>query len=291
MINQQDRPSRRRFFKVAGVGAAASLAFQQSHLPGQAARAASDTGRRQRPFKLALASYTLRKFDIDQALAMTQRVGLPAICFKSFHLALDASPEEIAQACQKVKAAGLTLYGGGVISMKKEEDVGPAFEYAKAAGMSKIIAAPSVEMLPLINRKVQQYDIGVCIHNHGPGDKFFPTPEVAYPHIKDLDPRVGLCHDIGHTLRYGDDPIAQTETYADRILDVHMKDVTKAAKEGKSTPCGRGVIDIPAFVRTLLNINYQGYLAFEYEEDPTDPLAGLAESVGYVNGVMDTVST
>jgi sugar phosphate isomerase/epimerase len=288
MTTSQNKLARRSFLKTSAVGAAASLALLDRSTRLEASPSDEPVAR-QRPLKLALASYTLRKFDLDQTLEMTQRVGLGAVCFKSFHLPLEASEEEIASTVQKVQEAGLILYGGGVISMKKAADVERAFEYAKAAGMIRLIAAPSDEMLPLINEKVSQYDIQVCIHNHGPGDKYFPTPEVAYPKIRDLDPRIGLCHDVGHTIRYGGDPIAQTETFADRIYDVHIKDVTAAAKEGHSTPCGRGVIDIPAILRVLVKANFQGYLAFEYEEEANDPLPGLAESVGYVRGVMDAL--
>jgi sugar phosphate isomerase/epimerase len=220
---------------------------------------------------------------------MTQRVGLKAICLKSFHLPLDATAEEIATAVDKVTQAGLVLYGGGVIGMKSEVQVNQAFEYARTAGMIRIIAAPTEETLPLIHEKVQEYDIQVCIHNHGPGDKEFPTPDVAYEKIKNYDARLGLCHDIGHTLRYGADPIALTERCADRMYDVHIKDVTAAAKEGHACPCGRGVLDLPAMLRTLIKVRYEGYLAFEYEQEPNDPLPGLAESVGYIRGVMDAL--
>jgi len=243
----------------------------------------------ERPLKLAMASYTFRKFSLDEALAMTQRVGLTAICLKSFHLPLDATKEEIAEAVAKTRKAGIKLYGGGVIHMANEQEVHNAFEYAKAAGMTKIISAPSVPMLPAIDEMIRKYDIAVCIHNHGPGDKTFPTPDAAYEKIKNFDPRFGLCHDVGHTTRYGKDPVALTEQCADRILDVHMKDVTSATKSGHAIACGRGVIDIPALMRAFVKIGYKGYLSFEYEADANDPLPGVAESVGYVRGVLDTL--
>jgi sugar phosphate isomerase/epimerase len=282
--------SRRSFLKVAGAGAAASLAGWMPPRAMQTGRAAEDTPLvKERPVKLALASYTLRKFDLDATLEMTQRLGLEAICLKSFHLPMEASAGEIAAVVRKTKEAGIHLYGGGVIGMKNGEQVERAFEYAKTAGMIRIIAAPTPEMLPIINEKVQQYDIQVCIHNHGPGDKHFPTPELAYDKVKDLDARIGFCHDIGHTTRYGRDAVAETEKCGDRMLDFHVKDVTAATKAGHATPCGRGVIDLPAILHTLVKIGFSGYAAFEYEADPDDPLAGLAESVGYIRGVMDAM--
>jgi sugar phosphate isomerase/epimerase len=287
MKNNQN-PTRRDFLWAAGMGTAASLAIGDGRVSSQTAGASEPrVARTGRPLQLGLASYTLRKFDLDAALAMTRRVGLKQICLKSFHLPLDATTEAIDAAVTKVKQAGILLYGGGVISMKTEPQVDQAFRYAKAAGMSRIIAAPVPVMLPRIEDKVQQFDIEVCIHNHGPGDQYFPTPAVAYEKIQTLDKRIGLCHDIGHTLRYGEDPIVQTKECADRLLDIHLKDVTEASKKGHAVACGRGVIDLPAIVQTLIEIGYSGVAAFEYEADPEDPLPGLAESVGYINGLMD----
>jgi len=222
-------------------------------------------------------------------LAMTKRVGLTHICLKSFHLPLDATVEQIAAAAAKVKEAGLDLYGCGVVSMKTEQDVNQAFDYAKAAGMRAIVAAPIPDVLPLVNEKVKQFDIEVAIHNHGPGDKIYPTPESIYEKVEKLDKRIGLCIDIGHTARIGADPIADAERFADRLLDVHVKDVSAAAPEGKTVEIGRGVIDIPAFLRTLIKINYARVASFEHEKDENDPLAGLAESVGYIRGVLAAI--
>lgn len=277
--------TRRRFLQTTGLGAAA-LALS-GHPSAQAA--SSPAARKSFPFKLGLASYTLRQFPLDKALAMTRRVGLDWICLKSFHLELNASPQEIAKATQLVRQSGIHLYGGGVISMKDEKDVNHAFQYAKAAGMTTIVAAPAVAVLPLVNQKVREFDIAVAIHNHGPGDKVFPTPQSAYEKIKDLDKRVGLCIDVGHTIRIGADPVADAERFADRLLDIHIKDVSEASPKGDTIEIGRGVIDIPAFLRVLLKTNYSYVVSFEYEKDGKDPLPGLAESVGYVRGALAAI--
>ncbi len=149
------------------------------------------------------------------------------------------------------------------------------------------VAEPN--MLPLVDKKVKEYDIKVAIHNHGPTDKIYPTPETAYEKIKDLDKRIGLCDDIGHTIRAGVDSATSLERFADRLIDIHMKDVTAADPKGGAIEVGRGVINIPQVIRTLVKINFTGIVSFEYEKSENDPLPGLAESVGYVRGVMATV--
>jgi sugar phosphate isomerase/epimerase len=282
--------TRRRFLQCAVAGTAASLACDRlASVPAIASATEDRPAKRTLPLRLALASYTLRNFDLDKTLAMTQRVGLDAICLKSFHLPLNATPAQIQAVVEQVKTAGIRLYGGGVIPMDNEAEVNQAFAYAEAAGMSKIIGVPAPAMLPLVNDKVQQYNIEVCIHNHGPGDDVYTTPDLAYERIKTLDKRIGLCHDVGHTVRVGKDPAAISQQCADRLLDVHIKDVTATTAQGICTPCGRGVIDLPRLLRTFLQIGYSGFLAFEYEEQPDDPLPGLAESVGYVRGVLEAL--
>ena len=280
--------SRRQFLQLAGAGAAASLAGAAG--ASAMSRAANIRWADERQFELGLASYTLRKFKLDEALAMTKRVGLKYIAFKAFHLPLDSTAEQISEVVKKVRDAGLVLYGGGVIYMKSETQVNQAFDYARAAGMKVIIGVPEPDLLPLVEKKVCEYDIKVAIHNHGPTDKVYPTPASAYEKIKDLDKRIGLCDDIGHTQRAGVDPSVSVEKFADRLLDVHIKDVNVASAKGQGVEVGRGVIDIPRFLGTLLKIKYAGVVSFEYEKDENDPMAGLAESVGYVKGALAAIS-
>jgi inosose dehydratase len=238
---------------------------------------------------LGLASYTFRKFSLDETLAMTTRVGLTKIAFKSFHLPLESSESEIKTVIEKTKSAGLDPYGCGVIYMQNEDEISRAFNYARAAGMRLIIGVPRPELLKSVNQKVQEYNIGLAIHNHGPGDENYPSPTSVVEKINGLDPRIGLCLDIGHTQRLSLDPSAEAKHYAARLLDVHIKDVTDSTANGTSVEIGRGVIDIPKFLKTLLKIRYRGVVSFEYEKDENDPLAGLAESVGYINGVLDAI--
>jgi len=283
--SNMSKSTRRRFLQttaVVAVGVAGRTRIE-------AAEKEDEKKARKLPFELGLASYSLRKFSLDDTLKMTQRVGLKHICLKSFHLPMNATDDEIAEARKKVADAGIDLYGGGVIKMSKPEEVDRAFEYAKLAGMRVIVGVPAPDVLPLVDKKVKETDIAVAIHNHGPGDKTYPTPESAYRKVEKFDKRIGLCMDIGHTLRIGADPIADAKRFADRLHDLHLKDVSEAAPKGKTVEMGRGVIDIPAFLAMLIEANYQGVASFEYEKDASDPLAGLAESVGYVRGVLATL--
>jgi inosose dehydratase len=293
MQHQRNRSAtshtRRYFLQAAGAGTAslalAKCTFAQNASPAVKPQTPpKDSG--DIPYSLGLASYTLRNFPLDKALTMTQRVGLKYICLKSVHLDLGSKPADIEVAAAKVKAAGLILYGCGVVTMNNKAQIDQAFDYAKAAGMKTIIAAPTPGVLSIINDKVQQFNIALAIHNHGPGDNNFPSPESVFEKIKDLDKRIGLCIDIGHTIRIGLDPIRDAERFAPRLLDVHIKDITAARTDGKDIEVGRGVIDIPRLLETLIKVKFSGIVSFEYEKDADDPLPGLAESVGFVRGVL-----
>ncbi len=276
--------ARRDWLAAAGCGMLG--AFVASPLPQVVAGHQPEGGKKSPPFRLGLASYTLRKFPRLEALAMTRQVGLEYICLKDFHLRLDASDEEIAQAKEDVAKFGLTLYAGGVITMAKPDQVEQAFSYAQKSGMKLIIGVPHPDVLDLVEQKIQETGVGVAIHNHGPEDRLYPTPYEAYERVQQRDKRFGLCIDIGHTIRAGVNPAKAAREIADRLLDVHIKDVSEAAPKGRTVEIGRGVIDIPEFLKTLLELNYSGVVAFEHEKDPDQPLAGLAESVGYVRGVL-----
>lgn len=239
--------------------------------------------------RLGLASYTTRKFSQEETINMAKRAGLDFMCFKSMHLPLDASMADLKAAGKNVAAGGLELVSGGVIYMKSKEQVDQGFEYAKNAGMSLIVGVPNHDLLEYTNDKIKQYDIAVAIHNHGPGDDVYPSPESIYERIKNLDPRFGICMDIGHTQRIGVDPSDAAKKYFDRLLDIHIKDVNKASTDGATVEIGRGVIDIPKFLKTLIDLGYKGVVNFEYEKDQEDPLPGLCESVGYVKGCLAAI--
>ena len=117
----------------------------------------------------------------------------------------------------------------------------------------------------------------------------YASPDDVHEKIKSLDKRIGFCIDIGHVQRLHQNPAAMLEKYKDRLFDIHMKDVVGETEENSPVENGRGIIDIPKVLKTLRKIKYKGNLAFEYEKDGNDPLPGLAESVGYVRGVIKMI--
>jgi sugar phosphate isomerase/epimerase len=237
---------------------------------------------------LGLASYTLRSMKLDDVIKTLNRLDIKNVALKDMHLPLNSSDADIKAAAEKIRAAGINFYGAGVIYMKTKEEVENAFRYAQAAGLEMIIGVPNHEFLPLVNDLVKKTNIKLAVHNHGPGDNLYHSPNDVWGRIKDLDTRVGMCLDVGHVVRIKEDPIPMITKFKDRLYDMHVKDENKAEEDGTPVELGRGVIDIPGIIKAVKKINYGYRVSIEYEKDGDDPVPGLAESVGYVRGVIKT---
>ena len=266
---------------------------RRSFLGGAAALAAAPRGAsgfaQDSPIKLGVATYSLRKFSREKAIAMIKELNVEYVDIKEMHLPYKDSPEQLAADRKEFDAAGLKVVSGGNNDMKsdKEPDLRKFFDYAKAAGLPMLVIAPSRTNMGMIEKLVKEYDIKVAIHNHGPEDaKYYPTPQSALEVIKGMDPRVGLCIDIGHTSRTGKDIVESVAEAGPRLLEVHMKDLTDPRGKDSQVAVGDGVLPIPALFRQLRKMNYKGVCSLEYEVHADDPLMGMAKSFSYMRGVI-----
>lgn len=277
--------TRRRFLHTSF---AASAVFSVGAIPGTfeqdalGAESAEDHG-----LKLGLTSYTLRKFSLDQALAMTREAGLKYISLKDMHLPLKSTTEQRKEARKKVEDAGLVLMGGGVVYLKNnEKEIRDAFDYCKDAGMPTLICSPDPEALDAVEKVAHESGVRVAIHNHGPTDKRYPSPLDVLRLVKDRDPLMGICMDVGHTVRIGVEPVGAIEQCAHRLYDFHMKDVTAATPKGAATEVGKGVIDIPAVLTALIRVKFAYHVALEYEAHADNPMPGVKESIQYIRSAL-----
>ena len=238
--------------------------------------------------KLGVASYSFREFQRKMAIDGTKKLNVSYINIKDVHLPLNSTPDEIAKARKEFDKAGLTILGGGNITFAKadEADIRQKFEYAKAAGMPLIVCAPTHETLPMMEKYVKEYNIKIAVHNHGPEDKHFPTPQSVLEMVKNMDPRCGLCMDIGHSARTGVDVVKSVHEAGSRLLDMHVKDLADLKKKDSQVPVGDGAMPIVAIFKELKQMNYQGGVMLEYEVQGEDPLPGMQKSFSYMRGVL-----
>jgi sugar phosphate isomerase/epimerase len=267
--------------------AAASLAAVGLGVP-RGAFAADRTGAPDAGLRLGVASYSLRQFPLDRAIAMTKALGTRWINLKSVHLSYDAPPAEVDRARAAIAAAGLEIVGGGTITFDVDSDAGVEryFAYARAAGMPLVVATCDPAVLPRVERFAVRYDVKVAIHNPGPEDPHFPAPADVLRRVKGMDPRMGLCIDVGHTVRTGADVVQAVADAGPRLLDMHAKDLRDLRDKESQCAVGEGKIPIADVFRQLLRSRFQGVVNLEYEIDPADPRPGMQRSLAYMRGVL-----
>jgi sugar phosphate isomerase/epimerase len=279
--------SRRVFLGTAAAAVAAARSSSTAFAAGAAAFSAAPAR-----LNLGVASYSMREFTLDQALEMAKTLGVTSMTFKDVHLPRTDAPETTRALRAKITAAGIRIMGGGTITLPNDPaQIKKDFEYAKNAGFPLIFVAPEPAALDTIEQMAITYDIKVAIHNHGPEDKHWPRPQDAYAAVKSRDKRMGLCLDIGHTLRTGTDPVQACRECRDRLYDMHVKDLRVPTDRDSQVAVGRGVIDVPALFKTLIDIGYQGQVGLEYEFHAKDPLPGMIESLAYMRGVLAALPT
>ena len=242
------------------------------------------------PVRLGLASYTFRNFTRAQMIGFMKQLNLSDLNCKDVkdHLPMDPALE--AQALADYAAAGIKLHAAGAIYFPKndEADIRSKFEYVKRAGIGVIVAGdPTPESLKWIEKFVREYDIRIAIHNHGPEDKFFPSPFDVLKVVKDMDPRIGLCIDVGHAARANTNLVEAIHATGPRLYDMHMKDLTSFKDKASQVPVGEGILPFREMFEALVQIKYPGFADLEYEIHPDDPMPGVIESFAFMRGVLD----
>jgi sugar phosphate isomerase/epimerase len=241
------------------------------------------------PIRLGLATYTLRNIGRMQMIAFLKQLNVLALNCKDVkdHLPTDAQQEAVALA--DYAAAGISLHAAGTIYFDKDEDadIRAKFEYCKRAGIAVIVAGdPAPTTLPRIEKFVKEYDIRIAIHNHGPEDKLWPSPLDVLKAVKNLDPRIGCCIDVGHTVRAGTDVVQAIHEAGPRLHNVHMKDLTNFQDKESQVAVGDGKMPLRNIFEALIALKYKGFVDLEYEIHPDDPMPGVIASFAYMRGIL-----
>ena len=241
----------------------------------------------QSPIRLGIASYTFRNFDQAHLIDFMKELKTPYLNLKDVHLPM-TPVDQIAVRAQQYRDAGLKLTAAGTIYFTKDDDddIRSKFEYVKAAGIPIIVGAPTRQVLPRVEKFVKQYDIRLAIHNHGPEDKQWPSPLDVLDAVKSMDPRIGCCIDVGHTMRSGTDVIAAIRKVGTRLFDVHMKDLAESNVKESQVAVGDGIMPVPQIFRALADMHYPGNVDLEYEIHADDPMPGVIKSFAYMRGVL-----
>jgi sugar phosphate isomerase/epimerase len=236
-----------------------------------------------------VASYSLREFSRDQAIGIIKDLGIQYVNVKSFHMPYYLSTEDLAAARKEFERAGLTIVSGGNISLRKDDeaDIKYHLEYAKNAGIPTVVCAPLHTNLGTIEKHAKRLGLKIAIHNHGPEDEYYPNARSVMDKVKNMDPLMGICYDVGHASRTGEDIIEAVAMCGERLHDMHIKDLTDFSEKGSQVEVGKGKIPVVKLFQTLKKLNYPGVVGLEYEINAAAPQTGMAESFAYMRGVLD----
>lgn len=274
--------SRRTF--LCGCAAIASAALLQ---PSLGLNLGSSAAAQTSPIRLGVASYSFRRFGRADVIEFMKQLNTSFLNVKEFHLAM-TTPAEIRQAAFEYASAGIKLTAEGTISFLTDEDddMRRKFEYCKIAGVPLIVAAPTPQTLPRLEKFAKEYDLKIAIHNHGPEDTYFPSPLDALKAVRNMDPRMGVCIDVGHTARTDTDVADAIKQAGPRLYDIHMKDLANAASKESQVAVGDGTLPVEEIFATLVAIQYPGYVDLEYEINEDNPMPGMIKSFAYMRGML-----
>lgn len=243
--------------------------------------------------RLGVASYTFRNFRRTQMIDFMKQLNVADLNAKDVGDHLPADDRGEAAALQDYSAAAIHLHAAGVIPFTKDEDadIRAKFEYAKRARIPVIVGGdPSPETLPRIEKFVKEYDIRVAIHNHGPEDKIWHSPLDVLKAVTSLDPRIGCCIDVGHTVRAGTDVVQAIHEAGARLYNVHMKDLTDFHDKESQVPVGGGKMPTREIFEALIAEKYSGFVDLEYEVHPNDPMPGVLSSYAFMRELLADIA-
>jgi sugar phosphate isomerase/epimerase len=279
----------RRDFVRSGAMVATACAAPSDFFAATAVTNAPPSANEASPIRLGLASYTFRNFSRAQMIGFMKQLNVFALNAKDVKDHLPMAQQEEATALADYAAAAIKLHAAGAIYFAKDEDadIRGKFEYCKRAGIGVIVAGdPAPETLPRIEKFVKEYDIRIAIHNHGPEDKLWHSPLDVLKAVKGMDPRIGCCIDVGHTVRAGTDVVQAIHEAGPRLFNVHMKDLTNFESKESQVAVGEGIMPVRKMFEALIATGYKGFVDLEYEIHPDDPMPGVIASFSYMRGVL-----
>lgn len=266
-------PTRRRFLQTAT--AVLGLAGLPSIL-----RAAETKDDPFGGFTLAIQSYTFRNFDLEPALQRIQKLGLKHAEFYSKHVPLDSTPKQLEAILKLCKDYDVTPSAFGVQRFTKNHDANrKLFDFGKALGIRAFSADPDPDSFDSLDKLCDEHKIAVAIHPHGPSGKALHrwySAEKILAAVKDHHPLIGACLDTGHLIRSAQEPFNeklvpedQVRVMKDRNFGMHLKDHDNKRKT--DVVFGKAVLDVPAVLKALREVNFKYAISIEYEANAQEP--------------------
>lgn len=230
-------------------------------------------------FSIGVQSYSLRNFDLFETVRHIQGLGLHFAEFYSKHLPLDASDERISETLNLLREADIRLVAHGVNEFSSDDGANrKVFEFARKAGIRNITANPSPDSFDSLDRLCAEFNIRICIHNHGPGALYDKITDVTTA-VKGRHPNIGACIDTGHFIRSAEDPVKAVHELRGRVFALHVKDEAEQRPDSHNVVIGTGHLDLVGLFTALRETEFpaDGSISLEYEAKPENPIEDMRQ--------------
>lgn len=231
-------------------------------------------------FRFGIQAHGLRNFPIDEAIRIIHEdLELHWVEFSKKHLAVEATLKEKKRVRALLKKKDIKCMALGVHKFTADKKANRAlFEFAKTMGARNISAAPTPDSFDDLDKLVEEYDIRIAIHNHGPDTHYDKISDVTSA-VKGRHPHIGACIDTAHFIRSKEDPIKAIYELKGRLFGMHIKDVAEQQKKTKDVIIGKGFLDVEAMFKAMKKVKFpaDGAIALEFEGNPDDPVVEIKE--------------
>ena len=248
-------------------------------------------------FVVGCQAWTFNRFSAFEAVEKTALAGAKVIEFyPGQKLRADqpdakwdhnASDETIAAMKEHLAKHGVRAVNYGVVSGKDEAEWRKIFEFAKKLNLYAITTEDDTK-LDMIEKLVKEFDIRIAIHNHPRREKDAGykvwDPHYVLSIVKDRDPRIGACADIGHWATSGIKPVDAVKILKGRIVSSHFKDRLAIGKQTEDQPFGGGISDIKGVLDEFRAMEFAGNISIEFETKWDNNLPSVAQCVGFFRG-------
>lgn len=140
--------------------------------------------------------------------------------------------------------------------------------------------------------------IKVSIEDFGAPTSPYQTSAECLEVCEMAGPDLMMTYDSGNMVMGDEDSVDFLRAVAPRMIHAHAKDwellppdaesglFDRSGRKYIATRVGLGVLDYPAIIGALKDLDYQGYLAFEYE-GPGDQLTNALEGCAYLRDLIE----
>lgn len=234
--------------------------------------------------ELGVQSFCYRGFKANEdVIERVKECGVSKIELCGVHVDFQ-DPATFSGVVDLYESAGIDIVSIGVQSFANDPGGERRyFEFAAAAGNRFISADFALQTTPdsfrTAERLAAEYDVKLAIHNHG-GRHWLGTAQMLEHVFNQTSDRIGLCLDTAWAIDSREDPVEMVRRFGDRLYGVHIKDfVYKPDRTPEDVVCGEGILDLPALVAALRDVDFAGYLVLEYEGDVENPVPALTRCV------------